>query len=77
MHGLARDGNGIWCSDRAEKEVVKFDIDSGEEIDRVVLPEDGPDPHGLSIREGVLWYSDADFPEAEGMRGYPEIGFIK
>jgi len=42
----------------------------------VVLPEDGPDPHGLSIREGVLWYSDADFPEAEGMRGYPEIGFI-
>jgi len=77
LHGLARDGNGIWCSDRAEKEVVKFDIDSGEEIDRVVLPEDGPDPHGLSIREGVLWYSDADFPEAEGMRGYPEIGFIK
>jgi len=33
-------------------------------------------PNGLSIREGVLWYSDADFPEAEGMRGYLEIGFI-
>tara|TARA_Y100000758_G_scaffold11945_1_gene8954 strand:+ start:335 stop:1027 length:693 start_codon:yes stop_codon:yes gene_type:complete len=76
LHGLALDGDGIWCSDRAEKVVVKYDKTTGEEIDRLDLPGDGPDPHGLSIKDGVLWYSDADFPAAEGMRGYPEIGAI-
>ena len=76
LHGLALDGDGIWCSDRAEKVVVKYDKTTGEEIDRLDLPGDGPDPHGLSIKDGVLWYSDADFPAAEGMRGYPEIGVI-
>ena len=45
-------------------------------MDRIHLPPDGPDPHGLTIKDGVLWYSDADFPVAEGMRGYPEIGVI-
>ena len=76
LHGLALDGDGIWCSDRVEKVVVKYDKTTGEEIDRLDLPGDGPDPHGLSIKDGVLWYSDADFPAAEGMRGYPEIGVI-
>ena len=84
LHGLAKDGDGIWCSDRAEKLIVKFDKKTGEEIDQVRLPEDGPDPHGLTILDQELWYSDADFPVAsregvpiEGMRGYPERGFIQ
>ena len=76
LHGLALDGDGIWCSDRAAKVVVKYEKTTGLEMDRIDLPADGPDPHGLSIKDGVLWYSDADFPVAEGMRGYPEIGVI-
>ena len=76
LHGLATDGEGIWCADRADKIVVKYEKETGKEMERIVLPKDGPDPHGLSIKDGVLWYSDADFPVAEGMRGYPEIGMI-
>jgi len=77
LHGLAVDGNGIWCADRAEQIIVKFDKNTGNEIDRILLSKDGPDPHGLTIRDQELWYSDADFPIVEGMRGYPEIGIIQ
>ncbi len=76
LHGLAKDGDGIWCADRADKIIVKYEKATGKEMERIELPGDGPDPHGLSIKDGTLWYSDADFPVAEGMRGYPEIGYI-
>ena len=76
LHGLAKDGEGIWCSDRRAKKIVKFHKKSGEVMDEIILPPDGPDPHGLSISKGVLWYSDADFPPPSS-RGYPEIGFIQ
>jgi len=76
LHGLAKDGEGIWCSDRGAKKVVKFHKNSGVVMEEIVLPPNGPDPHGLSILNGVLWYSDADFPPPSS-RGYPEIGFIQ
>jgi len=76
LHGLALDGEGIWCADRADKKLVKYDRYSGKVMEEIHLPDSSPDPHGLSIKNGTLWYSDADFPKAEGMRGYPEIGYI-
>ncbi len=75
LHGLARDGEGIWCADRKAQLVVKFHVETGEELDRVVFPEGSPDPHGLSIRDGELWYCDAAFP-APSARDYPEIGKV-
>ena len=74
LHGLARDGEGIWCADRKYQIVVKYDVETGEEIDRITFPEGSPDPHGLSIKDGELWYSDAAFPEPP--RPWPEIGVI-
>ena len=76
LHGLALEGNGIWCSDRANKLLVRFDKENGNVTDQIRMPDDSGDPHGLTIRGNELWYSDADFPLAEGMRGYPEIGII-
>jgi len=76
LHGLALDGDGIWCSDGVDKVIVKYEKATGLEMDRINLPPDGPDPQGLTIKDGVIWYSDADFPVVEGMRGYPEIGVI-
>ena len=75
LHGLARDGDGIWCAERAAKLIVKYHVETGEEIDWITFPQDGPSPHGLSIKDGELWYCDADFPP-EGARGWPEIGRI-
>ena len=75
LHGLARDGEGIWCADRRVHVVVKYHVDTGEELDRIVFPEGSPEPHGLSIRDGVLWYSDAAFGNGT-LSDHPEIGRI-
>ncbi len=74
-HGLARDGNGIWCADRKAKIIVKYDVETGAELDRITFPADAPDPHALSIKDGELWYCDAAFPEPR-TRDLPEIGKV-
>tara|TARA_B100000676_G_C18087177_1_gene856036 strand:- start:4845 stop:5579 length:735 start_codon:yes stop_codon:yes gene_type:complete len=76
LHGLALDGDGIWCSDRANGLIVRMNKQTGEVTDHIKMPNGSGDPHGLTINSSGLWYSDADFPFADGMRGYPEIGII-
>ena len=73
-HGLAIDEEGIWCSDRVDRNIIKYDKLTGKELEKINIPDDGPDPHGLSIKNKVLWYCDAAFPNP--MRPYPEIGSI-
>ena len=79
LHGLARDGDGIWCAHTGDRLIVKYDVESGRETDRITFGSDDPFPHGLSIRQGELWYADADYRVAgfEGTwRGWAEIGRI-
>ena len=59
------------------KDASKFDVDTGEELDRIEFSQDAPDPHGLSIKDGELWYSDAAFPDPSPLHELPEIGRIK
>lgn len=61
LHGLARDGDGIWCAHTTDNVIIRYSVESGEEMDRIDLAKDGPSPHGLSIRDGQLWYADANF----------------
>ena len=75
LHGLAREGEGIWCSDRSARLIVSYDISTGAELDRLTLPDDGPDPHGLSIKDGELWYSDAAHPKPS-TREHGEVGRV-
>ncbi len=76
-HGLARDGAGIWCAYTGIRTIVKYNAETGREMERIQIPDDGPFPHGLTIKDGTLWYCDADFPKNTGTsRGWPEIGKI-
>ncbi len=75
LHGLARDGEGIWCADRRAHVVAKYHVETGEELDRIVFPDECPEPHGLSIKDGVLGYSDAAFGNGT-LSDHPEIGVI-
>ena len=60
LHGLARDGDGIWCAHTTDKVILKYHVETGEVMDRIDLPPDGPSPHGLSMRDGEMWYCDAN-----------------
>jgi streptogramin lyase len=60
-HGLAWDGDLLWVAETNHRTITGYSLDG--EIRRVLAfgpgPEEGPDPHGLTIYRGELWYCDA------------------
>ena len=58
-----------------DRNIIKYNKSNGEILEKIDIPDDGPDPHGLSIKDKILWYSDAAFPNP--MRPFPEIGSIE
>ncbi len=58
-HGAVRMEDGIWVTFTADRVIVKLDLDSGEELDRVEVPEPHPQPHGLSLYGEDFIYCDA------------------
>ena len=60
-HGIALDGNHIWCVGSDEAEIYKLQMSDGAIVARIVLDKaNDPSVHGLDIKDGVLWYCDAN-----------------
>jgi hypothetical protein len=60
-HGIALDGEHIWCVGSDEAEIYKLRMSDGGILGRIVLDKaNDPSVHGLDIRDGVLWYCDAN-----------------
>ena len=78
LHGLARDGDGLWCAHTTDNVIVKYNIETGKETDRITMGPNDAYVHGLSIKDGVLWYADANFAGKHGtaVRGKPAVGKI-
>jgi hypothetical protein len=49
----------VWVVHTADRVIVKLDVDSGAELDRITVPESDPQPHGLSKLGADLVYCDA------------------
>jgi outer membrane protein assembly factor BamB len=79
LHGLARVADGLWCAHTTDNVVVKYDIETGAEKERVTLDPGDAFVHGLSIKDGELWYADANFAGKHNTAtvGRPEIGILK
>mgnify|MGYP001185766264 CR=1 FL=1 len=59
-HGVVRMEEGaIWVVHTGDRVIVKLDLATNDELDRIVVPETHPEPHGLSICEGGFLYCDA------------------
>lgn len=58
-HDLAWDNGYLWCSETDERAIYKLDPKDGRQVARIEVSKQDPEPHGLDIRDGVLWYSDA------------------
>jgi hypothetical protein len=60
-HGIALDGDYIWCVGSDEAEIYKLQMSDGAIVAKIVLDKAGdPSVHGLDIKDGVLWYCDAN-----------------
>jgi outer membrane protein assembly factor BamB len=58
-HGVVRVEDGVWVVHTSDRLIVKLDVEDGKELYRVAVPEDMPEPHGLSIFGKDLLYCDA------------------
>jgi streptogramin lyase len=59
-HGLGWDNGLLWCVGSTEREIYKMDPKDGRLLAKIKLTRQDPEPHGLDLQQGVLWYSDAD-----------------
>jgi hypothetical protein len=58
-HGLAWDNGFLWCVESDGRVIYKLDPGDGRQLARIQLAKTDPEPHGLDINNGVLWYCDA------------------
>ena len=60
-HGIALDGEHIWCVGSDEAEIYRLQMSDGAITTKIVLDKaNDPSVHGLDIKDGVLWYCDAN-----------------
>jgi len=57
-HGIGWEGNYLWCTDSNLNAFFKHDTETGEIVEKIHLADSDPLPHGMSIRNGMLWYCD-------------------
>jgi hypothetical protein len=59
-HGLAWDNGAMWVVDGTdEPRIVKIDGKTGTTLEIIQLAAGDPDPHGLAMRDGKLYFCDA------------------
>ena len=58
-HGLAWDNSYLWCAETQDRAIYKLDPKDGTPVAKIQLTKEDPEVHGLTLRNGVLWYSDA------------------
>ncbi|MGE0815862.1 MAG: hypothetical protein AB7O28_11430 [Vicinamibacterales bacterium] len=57
-HGLAWEGRHLWHNDGDLHAFFKYDVDTGRIVEQIRLADADPLSHGLTIRDGTLWYCD-------------------
>ena len=58
-HGIAWQEGHLWCVESNHRAIYKMDSKDGRLLAKIQLTKDDPEPHGMSMREGVFWYCDA------------------
>lgn len=60
-HGIATDGGAIWLVTGSERGagLIKYDATTGRTLEIAEFAESDCDPHGLAVRNGVLYSCDA------------------
>lgn len=59
-HGLAWRGDELWCVETNHRSIYCYDYLAGTIRFRYQLPDDAPEPHGMTLWENHFWYCDAE-----------------
>ena len=58
-HGLDVDANSLWMLFATDREVHRYDINTGRVLEIITIPASEPDAHGLALKDGYLYYCDS------------------
>ena len=58
-HGVIRVEDGIWVVFTGHRVIIKLDLEEGNELDRITVPIDQPEPHCLTRWDDSFYYCDA------------------
>jgi sugar lactone lactonase YvrE len=75
-HGLAWDRGAIWCMHSTDRIIHKLSTKDGRILEAVVLAPSDPDPHGMCLYQGHLYYCDAGIAPGAVDSGSPDAGYI-
>ena len=76
-HGLAWDSGAMWVVDGSdEARIVKMDAKTGATLETIQLQAGDPDPHGLAILDGKMYFCDAGIHPGWDRDKSPSTGWI-
>ncbi|MDZ4800860.1 MAG: hypothetical protein SGI92_22095 [Bryobacteraceae bacterium] len=76
-HGLAWDPPGIWVGYSNDYLFMKQDVGDGRVLDIVSLEKGkDPDPHGMDVYQGRIYYCDAGIAPPGVPNNSPDSGYI-
>jgi streptogramin lyase len=75
-HGLAWDPPGIWCMFSNDRVIQKLDARDGRVLEVIALSKDDPDPHGMCIHDGKLYFCDAGIAPMATASHSPWTGYV-
>ena len=76
VHGIDWDNGALWIMFSSDYVIHKIDAETGKVLEAVTLSKEDPDPHGMCMHEGHLYYCDAGFPVGSNVSNDPNSGWI-
>ena len=76
-HGLAMESSGIWVMHSTDYVLQKLDLKDGRILKEIHLRKGiDPDPHGMDLHAGKMYYCDAGIAPGGGPNSSPGAGYI-
>ena len=75
-HGLAWDHGAIWCMHSTDRVIHKLDAKDGRLLEQITLSGEDPDPHGMCLHDGHLYYCDAGIAPGGSSNNSPWAGYV-
>lgn len=75
-HGLAWDPPAIWCMFSNDRVILKLHAQDGHVLEKIALSKDDPDPHGMCLYKGHLYYCDAGIGPGGTSNNSPSAGYV-
>ncbi len=75
-HGLGWDKGAIWCMHSTDRVIHKLDGKDGKILEQITLAKDDPDPHGMCLYQGHLYYCDAGIAPGGQSNGSASAGYV-